>query len=301
METELWPTLLHQCHRRGIRLLLINGRISQRSYPRYQKISSLIAPTVSRIDRILAQSQHDPERFISLGAKVKTVSTGGNLKYDMAPPPSGIEQSAETFLSQLQNRQIWVVGSTHDNEEQIILQAFAIVRMARPELLLVVAPRHPERVSQLKVKIAARGLQMVLRSENKIPSKNDNVWLIDTMGELLLFYKIATVCTVAGSFDTIGGHNPLEPALFSKPTVVGPHMTNFEDIMLRLKHAQGVIQTLNSSAEELARNIEDMISHSHSAKQLGANAAAVLKENQGATEKSVNALSEILSENNTDP
>ncbi len=293
METELWPTLIDHCHRRGVKTLLINGRISQRSYPRYKKIKNLIGPALAQLDRLLAQSESDAEKLVSLGADPRKTCVSGNLKYDLSPTKE-LVAGADEISPQLRERNVWVVGSSHEDEEQIILEAFHTLRASMPELLLVIAPRHPERVGPLQARARAHGCNVVLRSKKVIPTSEHDIWLIDTMGELLVFYQLAEVCTVAGSLGKTGGHNPIEAALFAKPIVVGPRMENFRDITQQLEKAEGVLQIADASGDSLATAVRQLFLDPERARKMGANAASVLRANQGSTAKSLAALQELL-------
>lgn len=294
METEIWPNLIDQCHKRNIKTLLINGRISTRSFPRYQKIIRLIRPTLMKIDCILAQSSDDRDRLVSLGADIKKISISGNIKYDLSPILN-VDERVEVLKRGLSDRDIWVVGSSHEDEEALILESYQLLLEDFPKLLLIIAPRHPERVQPLEHKIAAMPLTFIKRSEASQPTENTRVWLIDTMGELLLFYQLAKICTIAGSFGKTGGHNPLEACLFAKPMVVGTNMTNFNDIAEQLLTAKGMIQLKENSAEALALSIKNLLLDSTAADTLGNNAEGVLRKNRGAMDKTLTALSSLLS------
>lgn len=293
METEIWPTLIDCCHRRGIKILLINGRISTRSLPRYKKIESLIAPTLKKIDYIFAQSTEDEERFASLGADTSKLHTNGNIKYDIAIPDHIKSPNTDLRMISLQ-RKVWVVGSTHGDEEALILACFKRLQEAIPDILLVIAPRHPERVKHLVDLADSMGLSTVKRSDQTRPNKNDDIWLIDTMGELLNFYQIADVCTVAGSFGGTGGHNPLEPAIHKKPIIVGTNMENFNDITNALLNADGMIQLEDNSIEQLLGAVTQLFDETSLSRRLGENAFRVLENNQGATDVAFAKLGELF-------
>lgn len=288
METEIWPCLIYICHKKGIPVFLINGRISPRSYPKYQKISRLIAPTLQKVEKVLGQSKEDTARFVSLGLPEERATTSGNIKYDLRLPESLIQQSKSIAL-QLEKRPAWVVGSTHEDEEKLILDAFDHVRKVFPETLLVIVPRHPERFSAVENRVIEQGCAIEKRSSGRIPTSKHQVWLIDTMGELLLFYGAASVCTVCGSFGKTGGHNPIEPALFSKPVIVGTNMRNFAEITEALRNEKGILE-VEPVSKNLAQAVLDLLHHPNKGEQMGRNAHKVVKENQGATQASVATL-----------
>ncbi len=290
METEIWPNLLEQAHARNIFTLLINGRISPRSFPKYQKIHALVSNALNKIDQILTQSNEDAERFIALGANAKNTEVMGNLKYDVSATPELLEK-AQNIRSSLGARPIWIIGSTHENEEALYLSAIRKVRAQHPELLVVIAPRHIERVQPVAHELTVHQLQFVCRKENKLPEKNHEVWLIDTLGELMLFYALADVTTVAGTFDETGGHNPLEPAALKKAITCGPNMKNFKEVTEKLLLNKGMLQV--ETIDELVTVVNDLLGKREieiSAEQLGENAFKVVKENQGATAKAIDAL-----------
>lgn len=295
METELWPTLIDSCHRHQVKTLLINARISQRSFPRYQKISALIQPTLSKLDYIMAQSDDDAERFVTLGAQVDKMRTIGNIKYDLSPPNMDRSPNVQLRLLCLQ-RKVWVVGSSHADEEALILACFKQLQEHIADIILVIAPRHPERVKHLIELADSMGLTTVKRSQKIQPNRNHDIWLIDSMGELLDFYRIADVCTVAGSFGETGGHNPIEPALFKKPIVVGTNMENFKDINAEMLSAEGLLQLDDNSIEALKDAIIHLFTETESATTLGLNAFGVLEKNQGATEVAFQKLTELFNE-----
>ncbi len=296
METELWPTLIDQCHKHDIKTMLINGRISQRSFPRYQKVTSLIAPTLEKLDSIMTQSDGDAERFIALGAPKAQVNCTGNLKYDIEIPDQSSALNAELRMVALQ-RKTWVIGSSHADEEALFLACFKQLQNQIDNLILIIAPRHPERVKHLVELADSMGLSVIKRSEQTRPSKNDDIWLIDTMGELLNFYQIADVCTVAGSFGATGGHNPIEAAMFKKPIIIGNNMDNFQEITTELLNAEGIVQLQENMIEILSDEVSRLFSEEQAAKALGEKAYSVIEANQGATRTAFKKLISLFEVN----
>ncbi len=291
METEIWPVLIDRCHKRNIKILLINARISGRSFPKYQKIIKLIKPTLQKLNAILAQSQDDQDRLIALGAKTKKTCVSGNIKYDI-PAKEPLSNSDAKVSSG--SRKIWVVGSSHEDEEDLILDAYNLLLGDFRKLMLVIAPRHPERIEPLSEKIVDRRLTFIKRSELDQPSEGTHIWLIDTMGELLTFYALGDVCTIAGSFGKTGGHNPLEAALFAKPIIVGTNMDNFKDIHEQLLASKAVLQIKEDSAIQLAEAVKHLLQDKPLAETLGKNAESVLLKNRGALQKTLDALDALL-------
>ncbi|TLU64676.1 3-deoxy-D-manno-octulosonic acid transferase [Thalassotalea litorea] len=302
METELWPQLIHSTFKRNIPLLLINARLSQKSLASYQKLRWLISPALNKFHRILAQSEENRDRFISLGAAPERVSHSGNLKYDIR-----LTEALETKVEALRqlpiaNHRVVVAGSTHQGEEALIIKAFINVKELYPDLLLVLVPRHPERFDKVQDLCQQHGLAVARRSANDAIGEQTDVWLVDTLGELLAFYGIADICIVAGSFFEVGGHNPLEPALFAKPIIVGPNMANFNDVCEQLLRAEGMVQLKGVQHaphqqqlhQHLQHELQHLLGARDEAKALGQNAAALLAKNQGAAQRTQTEIEQLL-------
>lgn len=296
METELWPNIIAQSKKANIPLLLINARLSTKSMQSYLKIKPLITPALLSFDRILCQSEENYNHFLALGASATQCEVSGNLKFDIAENEE-ISTKAHQLAQLLpQDKQVWLVASTHDGDEELMCQAYKLLLEKHPELLLVVVPRHPERFSSVVSFFQVSGFQTEKRSSNIPLSSTSQVWVIDTLGELMSAYQLADIVTIGGSFSTIGGHNPLEPALFKKPIIVGHDMSNFTDIEQQLLSAQGLIKlTPQDSFEELAKQLFQLLELPNIRNTLGTNAFKVVLANQGASKKSADALSALLS------
>jgi 3-deoxy-D-manno-octulosonic-acid transferase len=296
METELWPNLIAQCHQQNIKLMLINARLSEKSMRSYRKISWLITPTIAKFDRILAQSQVNQDNYLALGANNEHCQLVGNLKFDISVNADVEAKRVELSSFLPKERKVWLVASTHPGDEKIALAAFEIIKQHDHSILLVIVPRHPERFQQVGQLCEQYGNKLIKRS-GKTPVLSDtNVWLLDSLGELLAAYSLADVVTMGGSFSPIGGHNPLEPALFSKPVIVGPNMSNFSEVKTQLDHQQAIVQLHGDndfSAQLSAKVIHCLTDKAYSA-ALGENAFEVVKENQGASLKSVMQLKALL-------
>ena len=252
METELWPNLLCQAGRKKIPLLLINGRLSANSMKSYKKVSWLITPALQEFSGILCQSLQHRDNFIRLGAQESSCSVSGNLKFDISL--SSDLTNTQTELARLlgENRPVWIAASTHDGDEQLILESFKHIRQSHPDLLLVIAPRHPERFEKVHQLCQAQGFSVIKRSSKTTVTPTTQVWLLDTLGELMASYGLSTIVTIGGSFSNIGGHNPLEPALFKKPIIVGPDMANFAAIHQQLLQQQAIIALPSEESGEEA-------------------------------------------------
>jgi len=304
METELWPNLIAQARDRGIKLLLINGRLSKKSMDSYRKLSWLIAPTINSFEKVLCQSQVNYDNFLALGADVARCEVSGNVKFDISVNQEVKDKQQELSQFVEEKRLTWVVASTHKGDETIAINAFATLLKSFPQLLLVIVPRHPERFNDVATLCEEHGYALTRRSANEKVTSNKQVWLLDTLGELLPTCALASVVTMGGSFSEIGGHNPLEPALFKKPIVVGPNMSNFIEVMQQLVAEQGIVQ-LNKKGDaddtnnekvtnELAREIEAILLSAETQQTLGENAYRVVMQNQGASTRSLKQLLKLI-------
>ncbi len=298
METELWPNLISQCASKKIKLLLINGRLSANSMKSYQKISAIIQPTLNHFDKILCQSSDNLANFVKLGAHTDQCQMSGNLKFDISINASTNKKQAKLAELLPKHRQLWLVASTHQGDEEIILAAFNVIKKSFPQLLLVIVPRHPERFSSVAKLCVNKGYSLAKRSENTVVTIQ-NIWLLDTLGELMAAYALADIVTMGGSFSHIGGHNPLEPALFKKPIIVGSDMSNFTEILTQLKQNKGVVQLLptndnTAQAQLLAQAVISILKDKQAASSLGVQAHQVVLNNQGASERTLAQVQELL-------
>lgn len=300
METELWPNLVAQAHKQNIKLLLINGRISDKSVASYQKFSVLIKPCLAKFDQVLAQSELNKERLITLGARQAHCHNIGNLKYD-------ISESSDTskkyqLLKPLfsPNRPIWLLASSHEGDEQLILDAYRQITQNHAELLLVIVPRHPERFDKVAQLLEQQAFSYQRRSDEQAIKPETQVWLMDSLGELLAAYQLASIVTVGGTFSTIGGHNPLEPALYQKPVIVGSDMTNFAEVHHQLEQQKGIITLEHHNDRQqvtlqLSQQVSQLLSDRLQGETLGNNAYQVVKANQGCSKRTLAALKSELS------
>lgn len=291
METELWPNLVAQCVDKNIKLLLINGRLSKKSLKSYHKINALITPCLNSFDKILTQSQENLTHFTQLGAQPARCSNVGNLKFDISINANIKTTQAE--LAQLINpvgttkRNVWLVASTHEGDEKLALHAFRQIKEKFPQLLLVIVPRHPERFEQVAKLCRKQGFTLARRSENTLVTEQQ-VWLLDSLGELMAAFALSDIVTMGGSFSDIGGHNPLEPALFKKPVIVGADMSNFTEITQQLLQENGLIQlTKDKPVAQLAEAVNTLLLSVDKQKSLGGHAHKVVLANQGAGKKTL--------------
>jgi 3-deoxy-D-manno-octulosonic-acid transferase len=303
METELWPNLVAQCQQQQIKLLLINGRLSQRSLNSYQKFSTLMTPCLNRFDKILTQSTENLNHFIQLGAEGHRCANSGNLKFDIQIDQKMLAKKTElaALLPQkesVQQRRIWLVASTHDGDELIAIKAFKGLLADHPDLLLVLVPRHPERFSAVATLCKDHGLTLAKRSE-KQSITDQHIWLLDSLGELTATFDLSDIVTMGGSFSHIGGHNPLEPALFSKPIIVGSNMSNFNEIMQQLRHQQAIIElTDKQPSEQLSKAVDTLLNSQQQCQKLGQQALHVVQQNQGASDITMLQIQKLVTETN---
>ena len=295
-ETEFWPNLLGGCFRRGIPVAVVNARISDRSWPRYRRLKWLWRPVLGRLSRVLAQSSVDAERLRAIGCEPARVSVSGNLKFDVR---AAQQAEAARLLSALgAGLRFVVAGSTLEGEEAALLEAWPRLLEADASLALVLAPRHPERFSAVASLLQESGHAWLRRSEWNTPGarpalKPGAIVLLDTIGELASVYSLAAVAFVGGSLFPTGGHNPLEPAQFGVPIVMGPHYANFRAITDALL-AQEALQI--AARGEVTDMLVHLLKNRQEAAAMGARAKAVFDQQAGATERTLRALRSLLDE-----
>ena len=256
METEIWPNLFHASAVRGIPLAIVNARLSERSARGYARLGGFTRNTLANVRLIAAQTQADAERFLAVGAKPETVRITGNIKYDLELPDDYLQQGIVLRDSLFGKRPVWIAASTHEGEELLVLRAFAEIRVAKPELLLVLVPRHPPRFDKVANLCLSEGFTLSRRSLNET-AKQADVFLVDTLGELRQFYAASDIAFIGGSLVPVGGHNVLEAAVAGIPVIFGPHMFNFLEAGRRLKEAGGAVQI--AEGEELAGIVIDLL------------------------------------------
>jgi 3-deoxy-D-manno-octulosonic-acid transferase len=295
METEIWPNLLRECRARGIKTAVVNGRISARSFPRYRLIRPMMKRVLDHIDRFLAQSEESARRFIDLGADPARVVVTGSLKFDSldVSPSARSRDRVLRYFRIAASRPVIVAGSTMKGEEAAVLRAFRRVRTANPATLLVLAPRNPERFGEAEQMARQEGWKVARRSDLAVDAEpRVDVVILDTIGELATIYQIGTVVFVGGSLVATGGHNVLEPAVFGKPIVFGPHMENFLEIADAFVTNGAGVQL--AGEQQLDEVLLSLMSDPVRRARLGAAARALVEANRGANEKSISVLSALL-------
>ncbi|KGO98132.1 lipid IV(A) 3-deoxy-D-manno-octulosonic acid transferase [Novilysobacter defluvii] len=240
METELWPNLLFGCRDREVPVFILNARLSERSLRGYRVLAPLVGRALRTVRTVAAQSLADAVRFVRLGARSEQVVEVGNLKYDVAVP-DGLDAFAAECRATAGDRLAWIAASTHEEEEAAVLAIHRRLREQFPDLLLLWAPRHPERFSVVAGQARAGGWKVSTRSRARWPAPTDAVFVVDTLGELVPFYAAADVAFVGGSLQPVGGHNLLEPAAAGTAIVTGPHLHNFAEISRHL-HKHGAVR-----------------------------------------------------------
>ena len=298
-ETEFWPNLLHGCFRRGIPVAVVNARISNRSWPRYQRLRRWWRPLLSRLSRVLAQSQTDADRLLALGCLPDCVSVAGNLKFDVRAAQEA--EATRLLRSMAAGLRIVVAGSTLEGEESALLEGWPRLLAADSQLVLFLAPRHPERFSPVAVLLQKSGVLWSKRSDWSTESsaarhalrtlRPGEIVLLDTIGELASVYSLASVAFVGGSLVPAGGHNPLEPAQFAVPIVMGPHYANFAAITDGLRDHDAL---RIAAKDDLASTLIELLGDRNAAEAMGARAKEAFDRQAGATDRCVAAISELL-------
>jgi len=292
VETEIWPNLLAACAARGIPTLLANGRLSARSARGYARLDGFTRETFAAIGAVAAQSEADAERFVALGAPTGKVRVTGSMKFDISIRGSVKEQAEVLRRDWGTDRPVWVAASTHEGEEEVVLEAHRRVLATMPEALLVLVPRHPERFERAAQLVRRAGLAMVRRTDRAAVTAGTAVFLGDTMGELPVFLGAADVAFVGGSLVDIGGHNVLEPAAFGVPVVFGPHMHNFAAISQLLLAADAAGQV--GEAQGLAELVLRWLGDASERTRIGENGRRVVEANRGALDRTWQMVVELL-------
>jgi 3-deoxy-D-manno-octulosonic-acid transferase len=295
-ETEFWPNLLHGCFRRGIPVAVVNARISDRSWPRYRRLRWLWRPILSRLSHVLAQSETDAERLKAIGCLPERVSVAGNLKFDVRVDT---EADAASELKRLAcGLRLVVAGSTLEGEEAALLESWPRVIESDPQLAMILAPRHPERFRAVAALLETSGASWIKRSAWQTDRESPphrlvpgQIVLLDTIGELASVYSLAAAAFIGGSLVPAGGHNPLEPAQFGVPIVIGPHYANFRAIVEELLVHQAI---RIAGKENLAATLIELLGNLPAAEATGSRAREVFERQAGATERCVKAIRNLL-------
>ena len=292
LETELWPNFLRTLRRRGVPAMIANGRISDRSFRRYRLARPFMQRILAGVTVFAMQSAEDARRIIALGAPPERVVVTGNLKSDAVPNEPGAEQLWRRLMGLTGEEPVWIAGSTHRGEEEVLLEAFVGLRRRHPSLVLVLAPRHPERVPEVERLIRGRGLTSVRRTGLPSARDTDAVIVLDTVGELAQLYQLSEVVFVGGSLVRLGGHNMLEPALRRKPVVFGPHTSNFREGAELLVNAGAALVV--SDAKELEGALDRLLSDAGLRTRMGEAAFEAVAGRQGAVLQTLELIERFL-------
>jgi 3-deoxy-D-manno-octulosonic-acid transferase len=291
-ETEFWPNFLRLAHRSGARIAVVNARISDRSWPRYQRFRWALRRMLAHVDLFLAQTQEDSARLQSIGAEQGRVQVTGNLKFDVnLPSPPPIVESLRRSLAAEGAGPVLVCGSTVEDEEPPLLKAFKNLRVAHPRAVMILAPRHPERFDEVAILLQQSGTQSVRRSLWQGEQLAGGVLLVDTIGELAALYALADVAFVGGSLVPRGGHNIIEPAQHGVAIVTGNHTENFRDIVA-LFQSRDAVRIVGLA--ELPLTLMQLLADDAERRTLGRNALETIRSQMGATSRTLQALQTLI-------
>jgi len=288
-ETELWPNFIKEAKKRSIPIVVANGRISIFSFRSYRMVKFFMRKVLQNIDLFIMQSQADAERIISLGAPAARVNVTGNLKFDMESD----DFLRSVNLNQGSSRLFFVAGSTHRGEEEVVLDVYEKIRETYPDITLILAPRHPERITEVERLLSSKNFQFRRRTELPFPENDSTpIILLDTIGELVHFYALARIVFVGGSLVPAGGHNILEPAGLGKAVLFGPHMDNFQEVAQSfISQGAGIVV---SNREELLQTTLKLLANPEALEKMGRAALEIVVAHKGAAKKSAILVKELL-------
>ena len=298
METEIWPNLLRECHKNGVKTVLVNGRISTRSFPRYRLTRAFFRRVLRDLDRACMQSDESARRLVEIGIDPKKIVVTGSLKFDSLelPPANAGARGPYRVLRYFrvpEDRPVLIAASTLKGEEEPVLRAFASIKRALPQTLLIIAPRKPERFAEAEALAIDAGFTVSRRTDLPVDSEpRTDVVILDTIGELAHLYQIATAVFVGGSLVDAGGHNILEPAAYGKAVVFGPHMHNFTEIAATFLENRAAEQVAN--AAELEAALLSLLTDPVRRARLGAAARALVDANRGARGRTLDVIAHLL-------
>ncbi len=294
VETEIWPNLYFACQRRGIPLMIVNARLSERSLRGYRPVRGLVRAALRCVNLVSAQSRTDAARYRLLGAPTERIVISGNLKFDIPVPAQaqGKGQALRARWGPL--RPVWMAASTHEGEELAVLEAHLEVLQRLPDALLLLAPRHPDRFRLVEHLVRNLGFSAGTRSGDRVPAPVHQVFVIDAMGELMPFFAASDLAFVGGSLVPIGGHNVLEPAALSRPVLVGPYTFNFDDITQIMIQQGGALRVAGSDALGVA--VLRLLRDRTELEKMGERAHAVFDSEQGAVGRVMKLIDHMLGE-----
>jgi 3-deoxy-D-manno-octulosonic-acid transferase len=294
METELWPNTLYCCQKKNISVTVINARLSARSAARYKKFPFVFNLLLKNIDFILAQTKHDAQRFIDLGLIPKQLSITGSIKFDINVTAQQLKQALHLREYIGKDREVWIAASTHKDEDEQLIEAHKQLLTSKPDALMILVPRHPERFQSVKTLVKSYGLSVVTRSSKKPVQIDTNVYLGDSMGEMMILLGAADICFIAGSLigEKVGGHNLLEAAALKKPILNGPSYFNFKEITEQLVNLGACKICQNSN--EIAESLNQLFNDKKACLEQGNIALSFVETNQGALLKTAEKMQTII-------
>jgi 3-deoxy-D-manno-octulosonic-acid transferase len=297
LETEIWPNLFREVKRAGCGLLIVNGRISDRTEARYRRLRWFFREVLRWPDAVLAQTEPIRERYLAMGAPPEHITIGGNLKYDFLPREAAAGSPVRRFIDGLRPAEVWIAASTMPpassgdiDEDDAVLAAFRELAPKHLRLLLVLVPRKPERFDVAAAKLTAAGIAFVRRSQIEMPLELPGVLLLDSIGELSGLFPLADAVFMGGTLAGRGGHNILEPAFFARPVICGPHMENFRQIAQEFRERQAYVEI--ASASRLAGAVDQLLTDPAWAAKIGQRALECAQSNRGATERAMDVIRE---------
>lgn len=292
VETEIWLNLYVECGRRDIPVVMVNARLSERSLRGYLPVKSMARVAMQAVKLVAAQSADDAARLARIGADPGIIEVTGNLKYDLTVPTEAAAMALGWRRDWGAARHVWIAASTHEPEEDAVLAVHARLLRSHPDALLLWAPRHPERFGPVGEAARERGLRVQTRRQHRLPGPDAQVFVIDTMGELMGFFAAADVAFLGGSLCDVGGHNVLEPAALGVPSVVGPHTFNFDEVTRRLRDAGALLQVRDEPA--LAAAILSLLEDAPRRQGMGAAARRQVSELSGALARTLVLVDDVL-------
>jgi 3-deoxy-D-manno-octulosonic-acid transferase len=292
IETELWPNMIHYCRRSAVPVMLANGRLSAKSAAGYARVAWLTKPMLQQLSAVAVQTSVEAQRFVDLGLPADRAMVTGNIKFDMELTAEQRRKAQTWRQLWAPERSVWIAASTHEGEDEIVLRAHAELVGRWPELLLILVPRHPERFAEVAQQCRQAGFTTHCLSAGAQLPEHTGVVVGDTMGDLLGLFGVADIAFVGGSLVPRGGHNLLEPALWSNPVLAGPHLFNFQEIAHLLQQAGGL--QLTSDAQSLAHSIEGLLGDVEVREQTGRRAYAVVEQNRGALQRLLAVVQGLL-------
>lgn len=292
IETELWPNFINILHHHKIPIIIANARLSIHSFIKYKKINKFFLYIIKKITIVAAQDKTDANRFLQLGLKPDQLNIMGNLKFDITLTHNMLHKIKILKNTWTQGRLTWIASSTHEGEELLLLAVHKKLLEKFPNLLMILAPRHPRRFLYVSKITKKFGFSYIMKSSGIIPTKKIQVIINDTIGELMLLYGISDIAFIGGSLVNHGGHNPLEPAAHNIPIITGPYIFNFQDIYVKLRKLNGLFDI--SDSKSLITTISSLLKNKELRIYYGNCAAKIFHENKGALQKLLNLLQNYI-------